>query len=104
MDRDIFRCQKIQKVVSGVVLCMDSYYLHATRFFDQNELMSLFYSLVLVVSLSGYGRFFRGFEGGPAISHLPAIPYITVQKHGFNLPVRNISERLIQSFGENATK
>jgi hypothetical protein len=36
--------QKIQKVAPRVVLHIDSYDLHATRFFDENELESLFYS------------------------------------------------------------
>jgi hypothetical protein len=57
-DRDLLRCSKIEKVASGVTLRMDSYDLHATRFFDKNKLNSLFYSLLLVVSFSSYGRFF----------------------------------------------
>jgi hypothetical protein len=44
MDRDIFRCQKMPKVASGVILRMDSYDLHGIGFFDENELESLFYS------------------------------------------------------------
>jgi hypothetical protein len=64
MDRDICRCQKMQKVVSGVVLRMDSYDLHSTRFFDKNELDLLFYSWSLVVSFSSNGLFFPGFRGG----------------------------------------
>jgi hypothetical protein len=44
MDWDIFRCQKMRKVASGVVLRMHSWDLHATRFFDENELESLFSS------------------------------------------------------------
>jgi hypothetical protein len=44
MDRDIFRCQNMQKVASGIVMRMDSYDLHVRRFFDENELEFLFYS------------------------------------------------------------
>jgi hypothetical protein len=56
MDRDIVRCQKMQKVASGVVLRMDSYDWHDLGFFVENELEFLFYSLSLVVSSWSYGR------------------------------------------------
>jgi hypothetical protein len=63
MDRDIFYCQKMQKVASGFVLHIDSYDLHATRFFDTNELESPFHFLLLVVSFSSYVRFFPVYKG-----------------------------------------
>jgi hypothetical protein len=50
------------KVASAVVLRMDSYDLHNIGFFDENELESLFYSELLVVSFSSYGRFFPVFR------------------------------------------
>jgi hypothetical protein len=60
MDRDIFRCQKMQKVASGVVLHIDSYNLHGIGFGDEHELESLFYSWSFVVSFASYGRLFPG--------------------------------------------
>jgi hypothetical protein len=42
-------------VACGVILHIDSYDLHGTGFFDENELESLFYSGSLVVSFSFYG-------------------------------------------------
>jgi hypothetical protein len=44
MDQDIFRCQKMKKVASGVVVHIGSCDLHGDRFFLQNELESLLYS------------------------------------------------------------
>jgi hypothetical protein len=58
MDRDIFRCQKMKKVASGVVLYIDSCDLHDNRFFVENELESLFFSRSLVVSFSTHRYFF----------------------------------------------
>jgi hypothetical protein len=40
----MFRCQKMKKVAYGVVLHIDSYDLHDNRFFDENDVRSLFYS------------------------------------------------------------
>jgi hypothetical protein len=64
------RLSENEKVASGVVLHVDSYDLHATRFFDKNELESLFYSWSFVVSFSIFGRVFSmavlgrsGFDG-----------------------------------------
>jgi hypothetical protein len=44
MYLDIFRCQNVNNLPSGVFLHIDSYDLHAIRFFDENEVESLFYS------------------------------------------------------------
>jgi hypothetical protein len=52
MDRDIFRGQAMKAVASGVVLHIDSWDLHDKRFFVENDLESLFYSLSPVVSFS----------------------------------------------------
>jgi hypothetical protein len=92
MDRDIFHCQKMQKVMSGVVLHMDSYDLHPIRFFDKNELESRFYSWSFVVSFSSNGLFSR-FQRWvrPAISYaivirniqIPDLSAVTFVWHSF---------------------
>jgi hypothetical protein len=66
-------------VGSGVVLRLDSSALHDIGFFDENELESLFYSLVLVVSFSSYGRFFSHFQRSGSRDFI----------HNYMLPRRN---------------
>jgi hypothetical protein len=52
MDRDVFRCQKMKNVESGVVLHMDSWDLPDTRFVVENELQPLFSDLDHLLVLS----------------------------------------------------
>jgi hypothetical protein len=94
MDRDIFRCQEMQKVASGVGLHIDSYDLRATGFFDKNEFESVFYSLLLVVSFSSYGRFFP-FSGvaGRNFVHKCSVTYDIAITSEISIPRPNLTPR-----------